>query len=133
MHPFAKGGTVHELILKSCPLERVMRENRTTTETNSRHGALSLVCEVSHCWGREYSFDYALLNYFCKNSFRQEAMTSHRLFLSRTSPPNSQSLFYFFCQSESNILRYLKPVLFINCHFTSIKFPIVILNLDSLL
>lgn len=124
MHPFNCRG---RHCARINPLERVMGENWTTTETNSWHGASSLVYEVSHCWGREYFFDYALLNYFCENSFRQEAMTSNRLLLSHTSPPNSLvSLSYFipfFCQSKSNILRYLKPVLFIKLSLNQWKIP----------
>ena len=94
MHSFAEGGTVHELILKGCPLERVMGEYRTTTESNSWHGASFLVYEVSHCWGLEFCLDYVLF-YFCENSFRQEPMTSHCLLLSHTSPPNSESFFLY--------------------------------------
>lgn len=69
MHSFAEGGTVHELILKGCPLERVMGEYRTTTESNSWHGASFLVYEVSHCWGLEFSLDYALLIISAKTAF----------------------------------------------------------------
>ena len=128
MHSFAERGTLHELLLKGCPRERVMGEYRTTKETNSWHGASFLGVSLLGTW---IFSRLCTLNYFCENSCRQEPMTSHCLLPSHTSPPNSQSfLLYsvFFCQSKSNILRYLKPVLFINCHLTSRKFPIVMLN-----
>ena len=130
MHSFAERGTVHELILKGCLLERVMGENRTTTESYSWHGASFLVYEVSHCWGREFSLDYALLIISVKIAVARSPwlviVSCCRILL---HPVVSLSFFIlFFGQSESNILRYLKPVLFINCHLTSRKFPIVILN-----
>ena len=124
MHSFADRGTVHELILKGCPLERLELWGRKEQQQSQTRGTVHRFSYMRCLTAGDLNFLSIMYSFIsAKIAFARSPwlviVSCCRILLHPIV-----SLFYsilFFCQSKSNILRYLKPVLFIKLSLNQYK------------